>query len=379
MSPTSVVAKRSFDDDGPTATKRAKTAAPAPVPGPTDRAEPRSVKQKALLVTHFKEPLAVIEDHPVPELLENDILIQNKAIGLNPIDWKGKKFGFGIYHFPWINGRESSGVVVDAGPRTSQFLVGDRVIVSSTSYRDNRTSTFQEYTAIDSRLVWKLPSRFTFEQGATIGVGLVTAGVIFYDSFKFALDQKPEQIAGTVVIWGGATVVGLYATQLAKVHGLKVISVASVDNEDYLKELGVDHVINRHLPESEIIQKALALEDDIKYGIDCVSKASAASLIKILQQAAKDKSYKPLFSAIVGKPKEIDDDIDVREVVIKNFHENVEFGKAFVDLTTHYFNKDLVKPVRYKHYKGGLHLIDDALKDLEAVGAKGEKFVVSLT
>lgn len=364
MSPTAI--KRPLELEDVTASKRTKTLPPA------------AIRQKALHITDFKEPLTVIDDYPVPELHENDILVRNRAIGLNPIDWKGKKFGFGIYHFPWINGRESSGVVVDVGKGAIQFKPGDRVIISSTSYRDNRTSTFQEYTAIDSRLVWKLPSRFTFEQGATIGVGLVTAGTIFYDSFQFPLDPEVKKLDGTVVIWGGATVVGLYATQIAKIHGLKVISVASVGNEDYLKELGVDHVINRHLPESEIADKVLALEKDIKYGIDCVSKASAAEVVKILQRSAKDKDYKPLFSAIVGSPKDIAEDVDAREVIIKNFHENVEFGKSFVDLTTHYFNKNLVKPVRYKHYKGGLHLIDDALKDLEAHGAKGEKFVVSI-
>ena len=83
------------------------------------------------------------------------------------------------------------------------------MIVSSTSYRDNRTSTFQQYTAIDSRLVWKLPESFSYEDGATIGVGLVTAGIILYNSFEFELSATPTKQTttasnnNTILIWGG--------------------------------------------------------------------------------------------------------------------------------------------------------------------------------
>ena len=98
--------------------------------------------QSILLITHFKDPLKVQSRYPIPELQPYEILVNNKAIGLNPIDWKGKKYGFGIYHFPWINGRESSGDVVKLGDQVDKFSIGDKVIVSSTSYRDNRTSTF---------------------------------------------------------------------------------------------------------------------------------------------------------------------------------------------------------------------------------------------
>lgn len=56
--------------------------------------------QSILLITHFKDPLKVQSRYPIPELQPYEILVNNKAIGLNPIDWKGKKYGFGIYHFP---------------------------------------------------------------------------------------------------------------------------------------------------------------------------------------------------------------------------------------------------------------------------------------
>ena len=343
--------------------------------------------QSILLITHLKDPLKLQTRYPIPDLKPYEILVHNKAIGLNPIDWKGKKYGFGIYHFPWINGRESSGDIVKLGNKVNQtkYSIGDKVIISSTSYRDNRTSTFQQYTAIDSRLVWKLPNSFSYEDGATIGVGLVTAGIIFYNSFNFELSDKPETTKGTILIWGGATVVGLYLCQLAKIHGLKVIAIASTKHKDYLEKLGVDHLIDRHLSEDEIIQKIDKIEeiDHIDYGVDCVSKDTSNVVLRILDHKLKkpldgESSTKPKFSGIVGVPKDHPKTVDVREVVIKRFHEDVSYGEKFIEITNKFLEKRQIEPVRFKQYKGGLHIIDDALKDLEKIGANGEKYVVSV-
>lgn len=337
--------------------------------------------QSALAVTNFNEPLKVIFDHPIPKLGDYEILVNNKAIGLNPIDWKGKKYGFGIYHFPWINGRESSGVVVKKGKNVDEFELGDRVIISSTSYRDNRTSTFQQYTAIDSRLAWNLPDSLSFEDGATVGVGLVTAGVLLYNSLELELNEKAKtKKAATLLLWGGATVVGLYVTQLAKIHGLKVISVASLENEEYVKSLGVDVVIDRHLDISEISKKVLEVaEDGIDYGIDCVSRETSAVVIDILSKSSsKLKEARPIFSGIVSIPKYVPENISHKEVIIKKFHEDVNFGKSLVDITAGYLSTGQIQTVRYKYYNGGLHTIDGALKELELLGAKAEKYVVSV-
>lgn len=336
--------------------------------------------QSAVTVIDFKQPLEVIYDHPIPQLKDNEILVHNKAIGLNPIDWKGKKFGFGIYHFPWVNGRESSGIIVKKGSTVQNLEVGDKVIVSSTSYRDNRTSTFQEYTAIDSRLVWKLPHSFSFEDGATIGVGLVTAGVLFYDSFDFDFINKSVGDNGTLLLWGGATVVGLYITQLAKLNGLKVISVASLENEQYIRNFGADIVIERYLDRSEVVKRVLEKGGGrINYGIDCVSRETSAIVVEILSRSSiANPDIKPLFSGIVSAPKEIPDNVSRREVVIKKFHDDPQFGKSLIETTSRYLENGEIQPVRYRSYNGGIQKIGDALRDLEVLGAKAEKFVVSV-
>jgi len=357
--------------------------------------------QSILSITHFKQPLQIQSDYPIPEISPYEILVQNRAIGLNPIDWKGKKYGFGIYHFPWINGRESSGEVVKLGnkvnSKTSHHLaIGDKVIVSSTSYRDNRTSTFQQYTAIDSRLVWKLPPQYTYEDGATIGVGLVTAGILFYNSFGFELSPMPKVHSGTLLIWGGSTIVGIYAAQLAKLHGLTVIAIAGNKHAHYLTLLGVDYIIDRFASDDEILAQVEKLSPNgIDYGIDCVSKETAIKVLNMLDS----NSYKlksslkkganedgqtvdssPQFAGVVGVPKEerIPKLVHLKPVIIKRFHEDVEFGANFIAITSLFLRNSQIKPARYKQYNGGLEIIEDALNDLEKIGANGEKYVVSL-
>ncbi|KAI5960971.1 uncharacterized protein KGF55_004238 [Candida pseudojiufengensis] len=340
-------------------------------------------KQSVLSITNLKEPLKLQLEYPIPEINEYEILVSNKAIGLNPIDWKGHKYGF-IKLIPRIDGRESSGICVKRGSKVENFKINDKVIISSTSYRDCRTSTFQQFTAIDSRLCWKLPNNFSFEDGATIGVGLVTAGIIIYNSFKFDLKLNPpihKNNQKTLLIWGGSTIVGIYLTQLGKIHGLKIISIANIKYKNYLKSIGVDYVVDRFKSNNDIKNEIETISPNgIEFAVDCISKETSQNIINIIDEINRETTNenKTKFSSIVGIPKEIPNSIELKEVIIKKFHEDKEFGSKFIEITTHYLNNFKIKPTRYKQYKGGLEKITDALKDLEKIGANGEKYVVTV-
>ena len=89
-------------------------------------------------------PYTYVHDWPRPRISSKELLVRNRAIGLNPIDWKCVAYGFGIYSTPWVSGREAAGTIENVGEEVKGFQKGDRVWLTSTSYRDNRTSTFQE-------------------------------------------------------------------------------------------------------------------------------------------------------------------------------------------------------------------------------------------
>ena len=99
---------------------------------------------KAVILYSKDGPYTLKRDWPRPRISPKEILVRNKAVGLNPIDWKCVTYGFGIHALPWISGREAAGIVQEVGVEVHGFRPGDRVWVASTNYRDNRTSTFQE-------------------------------------------------------------------------------------------------------------------------------------------------------------------------------------------------------------------------------------------
>ncbi|KAG7926970.1 hypothetical protein KL925_003255 [Ogataea polymorpha] len=333
--------------------------------------------QTAVAIVGYDEPLTVLTEYPKPRITHpHELIIKNKSIGINPVDWKCHQFRFGIYHFPWINGRESSGIVEDAGEEVREFEKGSKVFIVSTMYRDNRTSTFQEYVAMDSRLVWKLPESIGFSQGAGIGVGLVTATVILLDSFRLSLAEN-SQHGKTLLIWGGATVVGLYLTQLAKYLGFKVIGIASLQNQAYLQELGAHTVIDRNLPVGQIIDKVSKATTRVDFGVDCASRESTEKLVQILSEV-NGKSLKAKYASIVSSHEPASDLVEKREVRIKRFHEDIEFGHQIVRETSKLFETGKIKAVRTKVFRGGIWSVIDALNLLKNKGAQAERYIVEL-
>jgi hypothetical protein len=78
-----------------------------------------------------KGTYAINDACPIPEFQnDNELIIRNHAVGLNPIDWKSLDYNFNLPAFPWVTGRECAGVVEKVAPGVTKFKVGDRVWTS---------------------------------------------------------------------------------------------------------------------------------------------------------------------------------------------------------------------------------------------------------
>ena len=111
---------------------------------------PESRTSKALVLYSKSGPYTLSIGQPRPQISERELLIRNRCVGLNPIDWKCVSYGFGIHELPWISGRECAGEVEEVGAEVKGWKRGDRVWVCSTNYRDNRTSTYQDVSLLIS-------------------------------------------------------------------------------------------------------------------------------------------------------------------------------------------------------------------------------------
>jgi NADPH:quinone reductase-like Zn-dependent oxidoreductase len=179
----------------------------------------------------------------------SEILIQNKAIAINPVDWKQQASGIFIASFPTILGCDTSGVVVEVGSSVTAFQKGDRIVAHCIGIKTQKDANeaFQKYSVVPAELTSLIPESMSFPDAAVIPLGLSTAGAGLYEKGNLGLPlptARPKSTGKTLLIWGGSSSVGSSAIQLAVASGLRVITTASKHNFSYCEKLGASKVFD---------------------------------------------------------------------------------------------------------------------------------------
>ncbi|MGV3465728.1 MAG: NADP-dependent oxidoreductase [Heyndrickxia sp.] len=193
---------------------------------------------KAIVIEQYggKDQLKEM-DVPIPDIKDNQVLVEMKATSINPIDWKlreGYLKEMLPFEFPIILGWDAAGVIKKVGKNVTKFQVGDAIFSRPAT---TRFGTYAELTVIDEDLLAKKPENISYEEAASIPLAGLTAWQALFDVAQL---QKGEK----VLIHAGAGGVGSLAIQLAKEKGAYVATTASEKNHAFLKELGADEVID---------------------------------------------------------------------------------------------------------------------------------------
>lgn len=172
---------------------------------------------------------------PDPEAGPGEVLVDIHAASVNGADWKVRTGKSGsITAFPYILGRDFSGVVSAVGEGVTDLTVGDAVFgVCDTG----QEGAYAEKIAVKAAIVAKKPDDLSHVQAAAVALIGLTALVSVEDT----LELKPGE---TILIHGGAGGVAGFAIQLAKHIGARVVTTASEANRDYVRSLGADEVID---------------------------------------------------------------------------------------------------------------------------------------
>ena len=206
-----------------------------------------------------------VGEAPYPAPAADQIVIRNRAVAINPLEWIIQVEGnltYGWLDYPTVLGSDTAGEVVGVGSAVTRFQVGDRVLGHAVGTDKDTNSaaqgTFQEYTLVLERLAAPLPASMTFAQAATLPLAVSTASCALFESAWLGLQlpsAKPTPTGQTVLIWGGSTSVGSQAIQLAVAAGYEVITTASPRNFQSLTDLGAALVLDYNSPtvESDII------------------------------------------------------------------------------------------------------------------------------
>ncbi|KAI0796243.1 GroES-like protein [Irpex lacteus] len=217
-----------------------------------------------------------IEERPVPTIGDDEVLVKVTAVAQNPTDWKHVEY---LTVPNTICGCEFAGHVVKTGKNVTSVAVGDLVsgMNHGSAYPDK--GAFAEYVNALGDLVWKVPEGISAEQAATMNIGPLTVVQSFYHPKYLGLPTPPAKVEGDqwILVYGGSTSVGLYAIQLAKISGLKVVTTASPRNHELLKSLGADAIFDYKDP--EVVSKIKSTTgDSLHLALDTVSTKDSQTL-----------------------------------------------------------------------------------------------------
>ena len=163
------------------------------------------------------------------------VLVDVHAASVNGADWKVRAGHYApITDFPYVPGRDFSGVVSALGAGVTDFAVGDAVF----GVCDVGTeAAYAEKVAIRAAIVAKKPAQLTHVEAAALSLIGLTALCAVEDTLQLKSGE-------TILIQGGAGGVASFAIQLAKHIGARVITTASAAHHAYLRGLGADQIID---------------------------------------------------------------------------------------------------------------------------------------
>jgi len=188
-----------------------------------------------LLMNHGGPEMLRYGDAPDPTAGPGEVVVDIHAASVNAADYKVRLgSGRSNLRFPYILGRDFSGVVSEVGPGVTDLAIGDAVFGVCDQGIEG---AYAEKIAIKAAIIAKKPDRLGHAEAAAMALTSLTA--------LWALEDTAQLKAGeTILIQGGAGGVAGFGIQLAKYIGATVITTASARNHDYVRSLGADRVID---------------------------------------------------------------------------------------------------------------------------------------
>ena len=200
----------------------------------------------------YKTPLPIAEadslldiELPIPEAKGRDLLVEVKAISVNPVDTKVRKSAKPDGNEYKVLGWDAAGIVKETGSDCTLFKPGDEVYYAGSIARQG---TNAEFHLVDERIVGAKPKSLSFPHAAALPLTTITAWELLFD--RFGVEEGKTSDARNLLIIGGAGGVGSILIQLArKLTGLTIIATASrPETQKWCLELGAHHVIDHAKP-----------------------------------------------------------------------------------------------------------------------------------
>lgn len=193
---------------------------------------------KAYYSTAYGGPeVSQFGDYPDPSVGNGQLLVEVKAVSINPVDYKVKrgiaKFMTGS-RFPRIFGSDFAGIVKSTGNEVTQFKPGDRVY-GATPVIWGKPGALAQLLAVDQKFARTIPGQISFEEAASLPIAALTA----LNGLRRCRVTKGK----AVLINGSTGGVGHFAIQIAKAQGAIVTATCRQVNAELARNLGADEIL----------------------------------------------------------------------------------------------------------------------------------------
>jgi NADPH:quinone reductase-like Zn-dependent oxidoreductase len=202
--------------------------------GFNERTEARAMKA-AYMTGHGGPEVLKYGELPDPLAGAGEVIVDIHAASINGADWKVRSGKIEPKtNFPYVLGRDFSGVVSAVGDSVGDYQVGDEVFGVCDVGQEG---AYAEKIAIKASIIAQKPADFSHVEAAALALIGLTALVSVEDTLQLKSGE-------TILIQGGAGGVAGFAIQLAKHLGAHVVTTASPANHDYVHKLGADQIID---------------------------------------------------------------------------------------------------------------------------------------
>ncbi|KAK6832903.1 alcohol dehydrogenase [Apiospora arundinis] len=314
--------------------------------------------------------VAAVEAIEEPSLRQGYFKIKTKAVALNPTDVDHVE---NTGRIGAIVGCDVSGIVVDIGEGCkTEVKKGDSVYgqCHGANMSCETDGAFAEYALVRDGHIAKVPEGMSFQEAATLGLGITTVGQALYMTLGLPLpcESSGEQ-APCVLIYGGSTATGTLAIQFAKA--------------------GADAVFDYHDPQCAHKIKEYT-KGSLRHALDCVSTEASYNIVA---QAMPERSEAPMRVVTLRLadtwPRP---DVQATPILayttfgeaftkfgmdIPAMPSHYEFGVMLWKLASELIAARRVVPHPFHLREGGLGGIPRGLTELKGGGVKGCKLVYS--
>ncbi|MFZ4499181.1 MAG: zinc-binding alcohol dehydrogenase family protein [Burkholderiales bacterium] len=198
--------------------------------------------RQCLPVDHAEALLDI--ELPDPVAAGHDLLVEVRAVSVNPVDTKVRRYLPPEPGQVRVPGWDAAGVVLAVGERVTRFRPGDQVMYAGAL---DRAGSNAELQTVDERIVGPMPQCLDFAHAAALPLTFLTAWELLFDRLQVAADK---QNSGALLVTGAAGGVGSALLQLARAQtGLTLVGTASrPETREWALQMGAHHVIDHRQP-----------------------------------------------------------------------------------------------------------------------------------